>query len=207
MPRAEPTPYAFVYQDAASLPEELEEWFAYSVEERAKILWAQSSFAAEWGAYNDWAFTGDEEGSLDWNLTPPEKRKDFMRMLLKGLEEQDLEKRLRHLEVLVYLILGCWHETAGLQATAQSYGTSSIFSDKNKDKGKGKERAVDRPESGFAEPAAISPEVQREKAIRSMYSRSGFQLEWIKTNVLMLFEIKGLQPVFDAVRNACLREW
>jgi hypothetical protein len=211
MPRVEPTPYAFVYQDAASLPEELEEWFAYSVEERARILKAQSSFAAEWGAYNNWVFTGEDEGALDWMKTTPEKRRDFMKKLLAGLEEHDLDKRLRQLEALVYLVLGCWHETAGIQVTKQPTSHSRKLSDKalkarEKGKGKGKERAVERTETPPSEPT-ISPEAQREKSVRAVYSKSGLQLEWIKKNVFMLYEIKALQVIFDTVRTSCLREW
>jgi hypothetical protein len=47
MPKAEPTPYVFAYKDAATLPEEIEEWFAYTTPERANILRAQSCFATE----------------------------------------------------------------------------------------------------------------------------------------------------------------
>jgi hypothetical protein len=211
MPRVEPTPYAFVYQDAASLPEELEEWFAYSVEERARILKAQSSFAAEWGAHNNWVFTGHDDAGLDWVETAPEKRKEFMKKLLAGLEEQDLDKRLRQLEALVYLVLGCWHETAGAQVAKRGPNhsrrpTGDAQDASSRDTGRGKEKAAHQTATPLPEPT-ISPEAQREKSIHAMYSKSGLQLEWIKKNVLMLFEIKGLQIVFDAVRTSCLREW
>jgi hypothetical protein len=211
MPRVEPTPYAFVYQDAASLPEELEEWFAYSVEERARILKAQSSFAAEWGAHNNWVFTGHDDAGLDWIETAPEKRMEFMKKLLAGLEEPDLDKRLRQLEALVYLVLGCWHETAGTQVDKRLPNHSRRPSGDSPDSsrlgtGKGKEKAVNRTDTPPPEPT-ISPEAQREKSIQAMYSKSGLQLDWIKKNVLMLFEVKGLQVVFDAVRTSCLREW
>jgi hypothetical protein len=206
MPRVEPTPYAFVYRDAASLPEELEEWFAYSVEERARILKAQSSFAAEWGSHNNWVFTGDEEGALDWMKTAPEKRRDFMKKLLAGLDDPDLDKRLRQLEALVYLVLGCWHETAGLQYKTPSRDNPAMF--RGRSWGKGKERAADadaRHEQSLECP--LSPEEERQKSVDRLYSRSTLQLEWIKRNILMLFDVKGLQTIFDVVRNACLREW
>src|ERR1700712_3898433 len=53
LPKVEPTPYAFTYQDAATFAEELQEWFTYSIEERARISKAQSSFSQEWGSYNN----------------------------------------------------------------------------------------------------------------------------------------------------------
>jgi hypothetical protein len=207
MPRVEPTPYAFVYQDAASLPEELEEWFAYSVEERARILKAQSSFAAEWGAHNNWVFTGDEEGALDWMKTSAEKRMEFMKKLLVGLQDADLDKRLRQLEALVYLVLGCWHETAGIPLAAHS--RESSWGSDISGKGKGKEKG-EPSEPQFTPPSSeadSSPDATRRKAIRAAYIKSGLQMEWIKKNIIMLFETKGLQPIFDTVRNACLREW
>lgn len=207
MPRVEPTPYAFVYQDAASLPEELEEWFAYSVEERARILKAQSSFAAEWGAHNNWVFTGDEEGALDWVKTSAERRMEFMKKLLAGLQDADLDKRLRQLEALVYLILGCWHETAGIPLVTHS--RQSSWGSEGSGKGKGKAEN-EQLEPQFTPPSSegdFSPDASRRKAIELAYHKSGLQMEWIKKNVLMLFDIKGLQPIFDTVRSSCLREW
>lgn len=198
MPRVEPTPYAFVYTDAATLPEELEEWFTYNLEERARILKAQSSFATEWGAHNNWVFTGDEEGTLDWMKASLDKRREFMRKLIAGLQEPDLDKRLRQLEALVYLVLGCWHETAGVQP---SYMKDSPVSHKSKRK------APYAEEDNDAQDPTISAEEQRMKSIETQFSNSMLQLEWVQRNVLMLFEIKGLQPLFDTVRNACLREW
>jgi hypothetical protein len=194
MPKIEPTPYAFTYQDAATLPEELEEWFAYSNEEKANILRAQASFDREWRAYNNRAFTGDQDESLDWRTTPLEKRREYMTKLLRGLEEKNLAKRLLQLEALVYLCLGCWNETAGLKSRNYTHSASSSFS---------KDMA---PELSDSKPV-ILPEAQREKAVKTMYSKSGVQLDWLKTNTLMLFEIKALQPIFDVARNACLREW
>jgi hypothetical protein len=194
MPKIEPTPYAFTYQDAATLPEELEEWFSYSNEEKANILRAQSSFNAEWRTHNNSTFAEDQDESLDWRTTPLEQRREYMSKLLRGLEETDLAKRLKQLEALVYLCLGCWKETAGLKSRNYTHSASSSFS------------KTESPEMTDSKPV-ISPEAQREKAVKSMYCRSGVQLDWIRTNTLMLFEIKALQPIFDVARDACLREW
>jgi hypothetical protein len=51
IPKVEPAPYAFKYDDASLFEEELEEWFSYSVEEQAMLLKAQASFALEWSAW------------------------------------------------------------------------------------------------------------------------------------------------------------
>lgn len=195
MPKIEPAPYAFTYQDAATLPEELEEWFAYSNEEKANILRAQSSFDAEWRAYNNRAFTGDQDEALDWRTTPLEKRREYMSKLIEGLQEPDLAKRLRQLEALVYLCLGCWKETAGLKSKNYTHSASSSFSQPSASSDMTDSKPSKRPER------------QRQKAVKANYSKSGVQIDWLKTNTLMLFEIKAIQSIFDVARDACLREW
>ena len=202
MPRVEPTPYAFVYADAASLPEELEEWFNYTVEERARILKCQSSFAQEWGQYNGWVFmegSGEEGASSDWVNTTAEERRGFVERLIESMSEKGTDNRLRVLETLVYLVLGCWHETAGLTlgGSGQPYG------------GKGKQKS-EEPEADThgVEPASsvTIPLSPRSKALEEQFSKSRAQLQWIKSNVDTLFECGGLQSVFNLVRESCFRE-
>lgn len=114
LPTVEPTPYAFAYDDAASLEEELEEWFTYAVEEQAMLLKAQASFALEWSAFNGLNETSYTEGGLDWNRASEEQHSTFVQHLLRGVREEEPNERLKRLEALVYVLLGCWHETAGL---------------------------------------------------------------------------------------------
>ena len=205
LPRVEPTPYAFTYKDAATLPEEIEEWFAYTTPERANILRAQSCFATEWGVFNNWAFTGDDESPLDWNKTTEERRQKLMERLLEGIRSPEIDKRLEQLEALVYIILGCWHETAGLEkggnmtlAEASSLLGQSTEIDMDSD------TEEDDPEPA---PAKTEAEIRREKAMHEQYGKSGFQLQWLKTNTKMLFDIQdGLQTIYDTMRNACTRE-
>lgn len=110
MPRIEPTPYAFEYADAQGLPEELEEWFGYGVEETAMLLKAQGSFGEVWAAWD--AGEGDEE----WVEVEEGKRREFVDSLVKRIGSQtDPAERLRGLEALAYLALGVWGETAGLE--------------------------------------------------------------------------------------------
>lgn len=119
LPRVEPTPYAFVYEDASSFEEELEEWFSYSVEEQAMILKTLSSFAQEWGTFNGHVYINGsayEEGGLDWGNADFELHQRFTRSLLDGIKHTDLPTRLKKLEALVYILTGCWHEAAGVSA-------------------------------------------------------------------------------------------
>ncbi|KAL1653613.1 Factor arrest protein 11 [Didymella pomorum] len=114
LPKVEPQPYAFTYDDASSLEEELEEWFTYAVEEQAMLLKAQASFALEWSAFNGQNEESYTEGGLDWKRAAVEQQQEFVGHLLKSIREEEPNERLKRLEALVYVLLGCWHETAGL---------------------------------------------------------------------------------------------
>ena len=202
LPRIEPTPYAFVYADAASLPEELEEWFSYSVEERARILKGQSSFAQEWGEYHGWVFLeGDEGGggALDWANTGAEEQRGFIERLIWTLTEKDMEKRLRALEALVYLVLGCWYETAGLTQSGP------IWSNKRK----GKAKVTDREEGNdvLQEPPLDTPPLSpRAKALEEQFSKNNVQMRWILTTIDTILDCNGLEAIYEIVRDTCLRE-
>lgn len=131
LPRVEPTPYAFVYRDTAVLPDELEEWFTYAVEEQAMILKSRSTFAEEWSEFNDDANAASYlAGGLDWtDQQRAGKRHQFIQSLLDGLDSVSLTERTKRLEALLYIAMGCWHETAGIQRyddeEAQSYSSGA----------------------------------------------------------------------------------
>ncbi|KAH7073671.1 hypothetical protein BKA63DRAFT_38690 [Paraphoma chrysanthemicola] len=118
--KGEPAPYAFTYDDASSFEEELEEWFSYAVEEQAMLLKAQASFALEWSTFNGQDNTSYEEGGLDWTRAAASQQKKFVEHVLDGVRQAGHVPRLRSLEALVYVLLGCWHETAGLAASSGS---------------------------------------------------------------------------------------
>ena len=202
LPRIEPTPYAFVYADAASLPEELEEWFSYSVEERARIHKGQSSFAQEWGEYHGWVFLeGDDGGggALDWANTVAEEQKGFIERLIWTLTEKDMEKRLRSLEALVYLVLGCWYETAGLMQSSPFWPSAG----KGKVKAEDHEGKVDGTQEPLLDAPPLSP---RAKSLEEQFSKSNVQLHRILTTVDTILECNGLEAVYEILKDACLRE-
>jgi hypothetical protein len=173
--KADPTPYAFTYDDASSFEEELEEWFSYSVEEQAMLLKAQASFALEWSAFNGLNDTSYEEGGLDWNRAAISQHTDFVKHLLEGIKRKDPVLRLKRLEALVYVLLGCWHETAGLQAASADGGIA---------------------------PGRNSP-TRDEHATR--YQHSGQQTALVNRNVHLLIDCRGLQILVDVLRSALLR--
>lgn len=180
MPKVEPTPYAFDYDDAASFECEVEEWFTYSVEEQAMLLKAQSSFVEEWVALSDGTLSNlaaYEQGEMDWCKAEPALRNQFTRKLIGTLAQSDKETRLRSLEALVYIALGCWHETAGLSNAQPNAPAEEVPTSPAND--------ADQPSS---------------------YVKSEVQIDWIRNGVQMIYECDGIQPIFDVARAACLRE-
>jgi hypothetical protein len=195
-PRLDLAPYAFVYADAASLPEEIEEWFSYSIEERARISRTHSSFGHEWSKFNNLSFAeGSGTGTTvhDWMLASEEKRKDFINAQLDGLEEKEIEGRLYHLEALLYLALGCWHETSGLPSENwRQFGDVS----------RGPVDSAAPSSSGHSE-----NDTHVNNMIESRYEDFGMQIEWIRRNVLMILETKGPLPLLDVFKSSIEREW
>lgn len=180
MPKVEPTPYAFEYEDAASFELEIEEWFSYSVEEQAMLLKAQSSFVEEWVALEDGTLSNlaaYEQGEMDWVKADSALRDQLIRKLIGNLPQSDKEMRLRSLEALVYIALGCWHETAGLSKSQPS---------------------------APAEQPPSSPANEADKPFN--YVNPEVQIDWIRNGVQMIHECDGVQPIYDVARAACLRE-
>ncbi|KAF1918015.1 hypothetical protein BDU57DRAFT_184091 [Ampelomyces quisqualis] len=175
LPKADPAPYAFTYDDASSFPEELEEWFSYAVEEQAMLLKAQASFALEWSTLNGLSDTSQEEGGLDWNRAATSQHVGFLGHLLRGIRQSDPASRLKSLEALVYVLLGCWQETAGLL---------DPLIDGEQASGQGSQTGNTQDTS---------------------YDQAGRQTALIKQNVQMLIDNDGLQALVDVLRASLLR--
>lgn len=112
LPKLERTAYAYVYEDTRAFPEELEEWFQYTDEERYTLLRAKLTFEIRWeetGATSNDAL----DPMLDWRDVGPAPRENFVRKELRGLASPDISVRVKSLESLSYIALGVWGETAG----------------------------------------------------------------------------------------------
>ena len=176
MPKVDPTPYAFNYEDASSFEDELEEWFSYSVEEQAMLLKAQASFAQEWGTFNGLNNATYEDGGLDWMKATRQQQSEFVQYLLGVIRQPDPVSRLKKLEALVYILLGCWYESAGLP--------SSDSDSENE--------GQQRPSNGDGHPAGT-------------YDKSHQQVQLISRNVRLFIQVDGLPVLVDALRASCLR--
>lgn len=106
LPKLEPQAYAYEHADTRSFPEEVEEWFPYSEEERYMHLRGKEVFEAQWerqrsGCASKWTGAGEED------------RERFVQKVVERLNEE--EEEVEGIECLAYLAMGCWGETAGLQ--------------------------------------------------------------------------------------------
>ncbi|KAF2840375.1 N1221-domain-containing protein [Patellaria atrata CBS 101060] len=177
MPRIEPTPYAFKYEDTASFPEEIEEWFSYSIEEQAMMLKAKASFLAEWATYKGADIEEYQRGDIDWTKSNSESRAHFIDQCLVGIQHLDSSARLRNLESLVYIALGCWYETAGEAAQDQPSSSSN-----------GQESESQVPNG------------------KSTFTNSALQLEWIRRNIATIHDHNGVKPIYAVLQSICARE-
>ncbi|KAK0972463.1 Factor arrest protein 11 [Friedmanniomyces endolithicus] len=99
--------YDFEYEDAQSLPVEVEEWFTYSDEEEVRLRKCKAIFNQVWRAE-------PEHGDRDWLDVTEETRRKFVRREVQSLRVTEGQS-VTSLMMLVYLGLGVWEETAGRQ--------------------------------------------------------------------------------------------
>jgi hypothetical protein len=129
----------------------------------------------EWSTFNGLNDKSYEEGGLDWSRAATSQHKEFMEHLLQGISQSDPVSRLKRLEALVYVLLGCWHETAGLVAA----------------------EVDDEATSGRSSRA--------DHARSTAYEQAGQQTTLIKRNVHLLVDSNGLQAVVNVLQSSLLR--
>ena len=113
LPKLEPTAYAFEYSETRSFPEELQEWFSYTEEERYMLLQAKETFNEKWEqAQAERANPSDRV--VEWTAVELEDRESFIVGAIKGLDNPELSSRVKSLECISYVALGAWGDTAGM---------------------------------------------------------------------------------------------
>lgn len=110
LPKFEPTAYAYEYQDTRAFPEELEEWFQYTEEDKYTLLRAKQTFEEKWRQSQ---VIGGE--GLGWTSVKQPDREYFIVGAINALTSSEILIRVRVLECLSYIVLGAWSETAGLR--------------------------------------------------------------------------------------------
>ena len=104
LPKLEPTAYAYHYAETRSFPEELEEWFSYTEEERYVLLRAKDSFEDEW----------EHPQGLEWLDSEEEERENFIVGAINILDSPEITARVKGLQCITYIALGVWGDTAGM---------------------------------------------------------------------------------------------
>ena len=115
LPKLEPIAYAYEYSETRSFPEELEEWFSYTEEDKFMLLQAKETFEGKWKQAQA-ETPHSSEKSLQWTEMESEDRESFVVGAIKSLDSHDITSRIRGLECISYIALGVWSDTAGLQA-------------------------------------------------------------------------------------------
>ena len=121
LPKLEPTAYAYQYSETRSFPEELEEWFSYTEEERYMLLRAKQTFDDKWEQAQ--AERPDPSNTaLDWTDVEVEDRESFLIGAIHVLGSQEISPRVKCLECISYVALGAWGETAGSEEPDETLG-------------------------------------------------------------------------------------
>ncbi|KAK2628740.1 hypothetical protein QTJ16_001843 [Diplocarpon rosae] len=101
-PKVDPTSYAFTYADAASFEEEVEEWFSYNDAEYKRLQRARHTFERRWKKWSDKPWLEATDGDR------------FVEREVHDLHAMDLRRRCKSLQTILHIVLGVWHESAGL---------------------------------------------------------------------------------------------
>jgi hypothetical protein len=105
IPRAEAQAYAFTYGDTATYEEEIDEWFSYNNAEFLRLRRAKDTFERRWKKFH----------AKPWMDCDPEKRKTFIKREISDLRNPDIHRRCKSLQTILHIILGVWHESAGIK--------------------------------------------------------------------------------------------
>lgn len=117
LPKLQPTAYAYAYAETRSFPEELEEWFQYTEEERYMLLRAKQTFTEKWEQAQ--AERPDpSDNAIEWTDVDHDDRESFTQGAIDALDNADVSSRIKSLECLSYIALGAWGDTAGQEKEA-----------------------------------------------------------------------------------------
>ena len=102
--------YDFHYDDTQAFPMEIDEWFGYGDRERERLVGLHSAYKRIWAEYNSETL----ENVPDWIASQP-SASDFVHVQLEMVKQGSDQQRSEALQVLCYIALGIWEETAGIQ--------------------------------------------------------------------------------------------
>ncbi|KAI9669840.1 MAG: Factor arrest protein 11 [Caeruleum heppii] len=110
MPRVEPAAYAFTYEDTASFPEEIEEWFTYDQDERRALLDSKMMFDMAWNDYK--RESGSKDTTISWMDADKRVKRKFVESQIAGLNDTTTLVQSQRIAALLYVVLGVWGDPA-----------------------------------------------------------------------------------------------
>ena len=170
-PKVDPITYAFTYADTASFEEEVDEWFSYNEAEFKRLHRARETFERRWKKF----------AGKTWLDATPEEREKFVQREANGLLATDLRRRCKSLQTVLHIILGVWHETAGLDTEDP----------------KGRERENEQPEETL-KPKTLATVAQLE------HMKAGINLVAEVEGIALLFQV--MQDAFKRLWDDEFRE-
>ena len=134
LPKLEPTAYAYEYADTRPFPEEINEWFQYTEEERLVLLRAKQNFEEEWEkAQATRTEPSDQALAYTEPSTTTQDRVTFVSHRRENLSSPDIGIRLKALDCLSYIVMGIWGLTAGKDLEGSEDDEVSYFGVKGSD--------------------------------------------------------------------------
>ncbi|KAL9102247.1 MAG: hypothetical protein Q9163_002583 [Psora crenata] len=113
LPKMEPAAYAYEYAETLSFPEEVQEWFHYTEEEKSMQIQAKQTFMEHWEHAQPHKSLSSHN-LLGWNDAGEADRESFVTQLVQALDSPDLTTRVKSLECISYIALGTWGDSAGV---------------------------------------------------------------------------------------------
>ena len=177
--KVEPVPYDFQYNDTASLTEEIEELFGYDLEEAEIHRETLVHFTTTWdtfGRYDNSTALHSIGNYMNWGSATSVEHRAFLCKLKEALYDSKHVALEENLQVLVYIGLGCWYETAGEDTSAETDGASHKTDEH------------------------VSKEFDK------LSSASENQLEKIRANVLLICEHIGVDVLYRILQDAFVEQ-
>jgi hypothetical protein len=113
-PKSEAVAYAYEYDDTRTFPEELEEWFQYTVEDDGFLGRSKKAFEEEISNFRRSERPTGSRGLHSWLALPSELRETFVKQQLRGIGALSPAAVTRNLEAIAHLAMGVWQETTWL---------------------------------------------------------------------------------------------
>lgn len=164
--------YDFDYHEAQPFPVEIEEWFTYSDMERMRLRQIHATFKHAWSMHATPA-----QGHAPFDFTEsPDLGMDFITQHIAQLKTGSPDDQTLSVQVLCYIALGNWEETAGRTSVVDPFASVT---------------------GGVASPATYRT---------GEYQEATFQIQWIINTACLLARHGAVTAAFQCLNATCHRD-